>query len=251
MAGAPAAEIEGAEELAREGVSIVLPAYNEDPNIEQVVASIRTAVEKVTANLEILVVNDGSKDRTGEVAEAMARKDPRIRAIHHPANRGYGAALRTGFAAASKGFCFHTDTDGQFDLSEFCRLVPLVPGADVVVGFRADRRDPIHRRVNARLYHLLLGALFGLHVRDVDCAFKLWRCRLLKDLALESDSIFISAEALIKAARRRSVIREVAVSHYPRAHGKQTGNSLGTLAHALRELLKLSPGIRKDGLRSR
>jgi len=243
---------QGTEDLARLGLSAVLPAYNEEENILATVEGVRSAVEKLTGNFEIIVVNDGSKDRTGEIADALAREDPRVRVIHHPVNRGYGAALRSGFEAVAKGYCFYTDTDCQFDLAEFPRLLHLLHGADVVTGFRENRADPIHRRFNAAVYKHMLGALFGLRVRDVDCAFKVYRSDLLKDFHLASNSIFISAEALIKAARRGCVIREVPVTHFPRAHGKQTGNSPATLVRALREFVRLSPGLRhvpKDGVR--
>lgn len=242
---------EGARALGSAGVSAVLPAYNEEANILGCVESVRSAIERITTNLEIIVVNDGSADRTGPIAEALAREDRRIRVIHHERNRGYGAALRSGFAAATKGFVFYTDTDCQFDLTEFERLVALVPGADVVTGYRENRQDPLHRRFNAGVYKRMLGTFFDLRVRDVDCAFKIWRSDVLKSLSLSSDSIFISAEALIKAARRGSVIREVGVSHLPRLYGKQTGNSPATLVHAFRELLKLSPSIRKTGRKDR
>lgn len=232
------------EALVREGISAVLPAYNEEENLFAVVDGVRSAFERVTPNFEILAVNDGSKDRTGEIADALAREDPRVRALHHPVNRGYGAALRTGFAAATRGFIFYTDTDRQFDLAEFQRLLPLLPGADVVTGFRENRRDPIHRRFNAGVYKQMLGVLFGLRVRDVDCAFKIYRAEILKSLDLSSDSIFISAEALIKAAQRGCVIREVGVTHFPRIAGTQTGNSPGTLVRALGEFVRYGPGIR-------
>lgn len=237
----------GTEALDREGLSVVLPAFNEEENILATVEGVRSAVERLTGNFEIIVVNDGSKDRTGEIADALAREDRRIRVIHHPGNRGYGAALRTGFAAMTRGFCFYTDTDCQFDLSEFPRLLPLLPGADVVTGFRENRADPLHRRLNAALYKHILAALFGLRVRDVDCAFKVYRSELLKEFDLSSDSIFISAEALIKAAQRGCVIREVAVTHFPRAHGKQTGNSPATLVKALREFVTMSPRLKLNG----
>jgi glycosyltransferase involved in cell wall biosynthesis len=240
---------EGTEALSRMGLSIVLPAFNEEENILATVEGVRRAVEKLTGNFEILVVNDGSRDRTGEIADALAREDRRVRVIHHPVNKGYGAALRTGFTAMTKGFCFYTDTDCQFDLSEFPRLLPLLPGADVVTGFRENRADPFHRRFNAALYKNMLSALFGLKVRDVDCAFKIYRSQLLKEFDLTSDSIFISAEALIKAAQRGCVIREVAVTHFPRAHGKQTGNSPATLVRALTEFVRMSPRLKMEGSR--
>ncbi|HZE89846.1 MAG TPA: glycosyltransferase family 2 protein [Verrucomicrobiae bacterium] len=234
----------GAQALDRDGLSVVLPAFNEEENILATVEAVRSAVEKLTGNFEILVVDDGSHDRTGAIADALSREDRRVRVIHHSENRGYGAALRSGFAAMTKGFCFYTDTDCQFDLAEFPRLLPLLPGADVVTGFRENRADPFHRRLNAAIYKRMLGALFGLRVRDVDCAFKVYRSQLLKEFDLASNSIFISAEALIKAARSGCVIREVAVTHFPRAHGKQTGNSPATLIRALREFVRISPGLR-------
>jgi len=243
--------VKGTESLVREGLSIVLPAFNEEENILATVEAVRFEIAKLTDNFEIIVVNDGSRDRTGGIADALAREDRRIRVIHHPINRGYGAALRSGFTAMTKGLCFYTDTDCQFDLSEFPRLLQRLPGADVVTGFRVNRADPLHRRFNAALYKQMLSAIFGLRVRDVDCAFKVYRSALLKEFDLSSNSIFISAEALIKAAQRGCVIREVPVTHLARARGKQTGNSPATLVRALREFLALSPRLRQEGGRAR
>ena len=238
---------DGARTLSEKGLSIVLPAFNEEENILPTVEGVKAAVSKITRNFEIIVVNDGSVDRTGVIADALAREDARVRVIHHPVNCGYGAALRSGFAAVTKGFCFYTDADCQFDLNEFPRLLPLLPGADVVTGWRENRADPINRRFSAGLYKQMLSTLFGLKVHDVDCAFKIYRSDLLKDLDLASNSIFISAEALIKAAQRGCVIREVPVSHFPRSHGTQTGNSPGTLVKALREFVRISPTLRRNG----
>ncbi len=231
----------------REGISTVLPAYNEEENLPDVVKGVRAALEKVTSDLEIIIVDDGSRDGTRSVAEALASEDPRIRVVRHERNRGYGAALRSGFAAATKEYCFYTDTDLQFDLTEFQRLLPLLPGADVVTGFRERRRDPFHRRLHAALYRRMIAAIFGLRVRDVNCAFKIYRTALLKSLDLRSDSIFISGEALIKAAQKGCIIREVAVTHLPRTRGIQTGNSPATLLRAFLEFVRLAPGIRLGG----
>lgn len=233
----------------REGITAVLPAYNEEANIFQAVEVVRAALETVTSNYEIIIVDDGSIDRTGEIADGLVKEDARIRVFHHYRNLGYGAALRCGFREASKGFCFHTDSDCQFDLCEMREVAEMALDADMVAGYRLSRADPIHRRLSAAAYNQLLRRAFGLRVKDPDCAFKLYRSEPVKKLDLGSDSILISAELLIKLRNAGGIIREHGVRHLPRRRGKQTGNSLRTLMHALRELTELWPELDGRGRR--
>jgi dolichol-phosphate mannosyltransferase len=137
-------------DFEREGLTAILPAYNEEANIFRAVELVRSALETVTSNYEIIVVDDGSVDKTRAIAGSLEKEDPRVRVIHHERNRGYGAALRSGFAAASKGFCFHTDSDCQFDLSEMREMALAAVDADVVAGYRIHRRDLPHRRLERR-----------------------------------------------------------------------------------------------------
>jgi glycosyltransferase involved in cell wall biosynthesis len=217
-------------------LSIVVPFHDEEENIEATVERIHEAFPSFVDHYEIILVDDGSTDRTGHLADRLAADDPRIRAIHHPANLGYGAALRSGFSAARHDLIFYTDGDLQFDLKEFPLLLPLIETADIASGYRANRQDPWHRRFNGRLFNLIMGLLFGLWFRDIDCAFKIYRRRVFESLQLRSSSILIDAEIYILARRQGMTIKEIAVSHYPRTRGTNVGNSPKVVAGAIIEL---------------
>ncbi len=218
-------------------LSIVVPCYNEEPNVEATVREIHAKIGPVAGQYEILIVDDGSADSTGALADALAACDPRVRAIHHDVNRGYGAALRSGFAAARYPVIFYTDGDLQFDLSEIERLFPLLDGADIVTGFRIDRKDPWHRRFNAGVYNLAMRVLFGVKLRDLDCAFKLYRKSIFDTIVMRSDGILISGEILVQAVQLGLTIREVGVTHYPRERGVPTGNKPLVVVVAMMELV--------------
>jgi glycosyltransferase involved in cell wall biosynthesis len=220
-------------------VSIVLPCHNEAPNL---LAAVRMASEAGRRNAlehEVIVVDDGSRDRTLALATALAANDPAVRVVVHPTNRGYGAALRSGIAAARQPWVLLTDTDLQFDLAELDAFVPLADGHDVIVGYRIERRDPRGRIVAAAVWNRLVHRLFHLPVRDVDCAFKLIRRKLLYQLELESDGAAISTELLVGLLGRHARFAELGVHHRAREAGRQSGTSPRVVARALRELIAL------------
>ncbi|HXQ22195.1 MAG TPA: glycosyltransferase family 2 protein, partial [Candidatus Acidoferrales bacterium] len=159
---------------ALQALSVVLPAFNEEANIEQVVRACVAYLDPHVPDYELLVVNDGSRDRTGEILDRLAGELPRLRPLHHPQNRGYGAALRTGFDAAAKRFVFYMDGDGQFDIRDLDVILPLATDDDhIVTGFRIERRDPFIRRLNAKLFGgWLVRVMLNVRVRDLNCAFK-------------------------------------------------------------------------------
>lgn len=222
-------------------ISVVLPAFNEEPNIERVVRSCVAYLEERLPDYELLVVNDGSRDRTGEILNRLAGELPRLRPLHHPQNRGYGAALRTGFDAASKRFVFYMDGDGQFDIHDLDRLLPLATDEDhIVTGYRIERRDPFIRRLNAKLFGgWLVRVMLGVRVRDLNCAFKLIPKKVLDHLTLESPGALINAELYGRAVRQGFGIKEVGVHHYPREAGVQTGAHLSVIARAFYDLFRL------------
>lgn len=222
-------------------ISVVLPAFNEEPNIERVVRSCVAYLEERLPDYELLVVNDGSRDRTGEILNRLADELPRLRPLHHPQNRGYGAALRTGFDAASKRFVFYMDGDGQFDIHDLDRLLPLATDEDhIVTGYRIERRDPFIRRLNAKLFGgWLVRVMLGVRVRDLNCAFKLIPKKVLDHLTLESPGALINAELYGRAVRQGFGIKEVGVHHYPREAGVQTGAHLSVIARAFYDLFRL------------
>lgn len=225
--------------MINSGLSVFFPAYNEEAAIAQAAAAARAIVPKLFRDHEIIIVDDGSRDGTAAAADRFARANRGVRVVHHPQNRGYGAAIRSGLAAATKELVFFTDGDNQFDIAELKNLLPLLPGADLVIGYRLKRRDPWHRLLFAKAYGLLIGLLFDLWVRDIDCAFKLLRRSVVNKLDLKADGALISAELLIKARKNGARIKEVGVHHYPRKGGRPTGANPAVVAKAFYELFKL------------
>ncbi len=230
-----------------DSLSVFFPAHNEEENIEPLVRSALAVLPAFARRFEVIVVDDGSTDGTREVAERLSREHPEVRCVSHPRNRGYGAALKTGFAEAGCEWVFFTDADRQFDLSELALLVSeAVRGADAVIGYRRRRRDPLHRSLNAAMYRLMLRVLFGLKVRDIDCAFKLLRADAVRSLPLRSEGALISAELLIRLLGRGARIREVGVTHYPRPAGRQSGASPRVVLRMFRELSGLARELRRE-----
>jgi glycosyltransferase involved in cell wall biosynthesis len=208
-------------------LSYFFPAHNEEANLEGLVQEALSALPALADRFEIIVVDDGSKDRTPQLADALAAANPDVvRVVHHPTNLGYGAALRSGFRAASTELVAFTDGDRQFRVADLGRLTARLSGPDApdaVVGYRIRRADPMIRTVYARLYKLAYRSLFGLRVRDVDCACKLFRRDALARVRVESGGAFFSAELLIKVQAAGGKAVEVGVDHYPRTAGSQTG----------------------------
>jgi glycosyltransferase involved in cell wall biosynthesis len=226
-------------------LSVFFPFYNEQDNIGRVVGRAAEVCEGLGADFEIIIVNDGSADQTGARADAIAAGNKRVRVVHHPHNMGYGAALQSGIKAAKKELVFFTDGDGQFDIGEIKLLLPLISQNDIVCGYRLDRKDPIMRKLNGWMWTRLVNLLFGMHIRDIDCAFKLFRVKIFEGMIMSSAGALISAEILARATRRGCRIAEVGVHHYPRTAGKQTGAKLAVIIRAFKELFKLYNRIRK------
>ncbi|MGE3273067.1 MAG: glycosyltransferase family 2 protein [Chloroflexota bacterium] len=227
-------------------ISAVLPAYNEEQVIAHSVAAMVKTLEALDADYEIIVVNDGSRDRTGEILAQLGQENPRVRMVAHERNQGYGAALWTGFTSARKDLVFLTDGDKQFDVDELRLLLPMMDGADMAIGYRQKRADPPMRLLNAWGWKLLVNGLFGYTARDIDCAFKLFRRSILDRVDVHARGATFSAEFLIKARRLGYVIRERAVSHYPRPAGVATGAKPAVIIRAFRELLRLRLNLDAD-----
>jgi len=226
-------------------LSVFFPCYNEQDNIGRVVGRATEVCEELGADFEIIIVNDGSADETGVRADAIAAGDSRVRVVHHPHNMGYGAALQSGIRAAKKELVFFTDGDGQFDIGEIKLLLPLITHNDIVCGYRLDRKDPFTRKLNGWMWTRLVNLLFGMHIRDIDCAFKLFRAEIFEGMTMSSTGALISAEILARATRQGYRIAEVGVHHYPRTAGKQTGAKMKVILRAFKELFKLYNRIRK------
>jgi glycosyltransferase involved in cell wall biosynthesis len=228
-------------------ISAFFPAFNEEQNVPAMVERLTAVLPRVSDDYEIIVVNDGSADRTGAVADALAAADRHVRVIHHPVNRGYGGALKSGFAGARKEYVFFTDGDGQFDVAEIERLIPFVPEYDVVVGYRLDRVEGGIRKLNAAGWNWLGRRLFHMPVRDVDCAFKLFKRRVFDVVQPQAEGAMISTEILARAVRGGFRITEVGVHHYERRHGTPTGANPLVIVRAFYELFKLYRRITAEG----
>lgn len=218
-------------------LSYFFPAHNEEANIEGLVAEALDSLPAIAETFEIIAVNDGSRDRTQALADELTAAHPGVvRAVHHPTNLGYGAALRSGFAAARYELVAFTDGDRQFRVEDLARLterLAAADGPDVVVGYRIRRADPLVRTLYARVYRLANRIFFGLKVTDVDCACKVFRREALDGIHVASDGAFFSAEMLIKLrAAGRSVV-EVGVPHYPRTAGSPTGAKPQVIGRAI------------------
>jgi len=202
------------------GLSVFFPAYNDCGTIASLVITAVQSASKLTPNYEVIVVDDGSSDTTAQILSELARVYPQLKIVTHPVNRGYGGALRTGFASASKDVIFYTDGDAQYDPSEMEVLWPMMTsGVDLVNGYKISRSDPLHRIVIGRIYHHTVKILFGLRVRDVDCDFRLLRRSIFDRVHLEKNSGVICLEMMKKIQDAGFRIVEVPVHHYHRAHG--------------------------------
>lgn len=206
------------------GISIVLPAYNEAENLERAVTQALEALDSLKLpESEVVIVDDGSQDETPELADRLAHAHhPRVRVLHHRPNRGYGAALRTGFNAARCDLVFYTDSDNQFDMHELRYFLPVMDHADLALGYRVYRYDPVLRCFLSWCYNRLVRVLFRVRVRDVDCSFKLMRREVIEQIGLESDDFFIDTEIVARARKWNFRIVEKGVRHYPRLAGETT-----------------------------
>jgi glycosyltransferase involved in cell wall biosynthesis len=226
-------------------ISAVMPAFNEEANLEQSVGRMAVALKQQARAFEIIVVDDGSQDGTAAVLERLKAIHPSLRVVRHPANRGYGAALRSGFDAARYPWVFLMDADNQFDPADVVALLAQAADADLVAGYRKQRKDPLPRRVNAWAFFTLVTILFGRLARDVNCAFKLMRRDLLARMELHSEGALINTEIFVLARQLHARVMEVPIQHYPRTSGRQTGANLRVVVRAFSELLAFKAEMRK------
>ena len=220
------------------GLSIVIPAYNEEANVAGTVREVSDIAGQLSMKYEIMVVNDGSTDRTAEIVRCLAQEIPLLKLVEHYPNRGYGAALKAGFAAASNELIAFIPADGQFLFSEIDRFLERIPTADIVCGYRVNRQDNPIRRLNGWGWNALVRLLFGCPCRDVDCGFKLLRREVVEQVPMPSDGAMIDTELLAGARARGFRIAEVPVTHLPRVAGEATGAKPAVILKAFRELLR-------------
>ena len=224
-------------------ISVFFPCHNEQDNVGRVVEQALEVLGRISDDFEIIIVNDGSGDGTGEVADQLASENPAVSVIHHSVNQGYGGALQSGFRAAGKEWVFYTDGDGQFDLGELPGLVELTDQADIVTCYRIDRKDPWIRKLNAWAWCKLVNFLFKLKIRDIDCAFKLYRREIFDNIEMHSQGALIDTEILARAKRAGYSMVQRGVHHYPRRAGEQSGANFKVILRAFSELFKLRKKI--------
>ncbi len=247
---APKAPARKPKAAAKPSISAFFPAYNEEANIAALAEKTAGVLKRIASRYEVIIVNDGSRDRTAQVAAGLAKKDKHFRLVDHKSNQGYGAAVKSGFAAAKLDWVFFTDGDGQFDVAELESFLPLMAGHDLVIGYRIKRADALQRKLNAWAWGTLVRGLFGLKgARDIDCAFKLVRREVFSRFQLETTGAMISTELLVKSQKNGYRIAELGVHHYPRRAGQQTGAKLSVIARAFRELFHYSAQWKKKGYR--
>ncbi|MFN0134555.1 MAG: glycosyltransferase family 2 protein [Phycisphaerae bacterium] len=231
----------------KKGVSVFYPCYNEEANVERTTRAAVKACERLFDDYEVIIVNDGSKDRTAEIADRLAVELPHVRAVHNNPNRGYGGALQRGFREARKDYVFYTDGDGQFDFEELDTLLPMLSQFDIVSAYRKNRQDPLHRKLNAKCWGTLVNWLFSIHLRDIDCAFKMYPRRLFDQIEMRSNGALIDTEILAKARKLGYSIGQFGVTHFARTAGTQTGANLKVILKAFRELFGLYKHIQDTG----
>jgi glycosyltransferase involved in cell wall biosynthesis len=224
-------------------LTIFFPCYNEEANVQRTTLAALKAGRRIADDLEVIIVNDGSRDRTGEIAERLASEHPEVRAVHNDPNLGYGGALQRGFREATGEWVFYTDGDGQFDFEEIDKLLPLLDEYDIVSAFRVNRRDPFIRRLNAWSWTILVNLLLGMRLRDIDCAFKMFPRALFDEIEMKSMGALIDAEILGRATRLGYRIGQCGVHHLPRTAGEQTGANIRVILRAFKELFKLRRDI--------
>lgn len=228
------------------GLSVFLPCHNEEANVERTVNGLLGALGRIAREGEVIVVDDGSRDRTGEIAERLAAANPRVKVVHHLVNRGYGGAVISGILASKQPYVLLCDGDGQFDPSDLELLVPKIAVCDVVVGWRRRRADPLMRRVNGKAWTTLVRVLFGIRLHDIDCGFKLFKRQCLDGLELRSRGAMISTELMARLAAGGARICEVEVRHLPRSAGEQSGANFKVIVRAFVELFMLFGELRAE-----
>jgi putative flippase GtrA len=221
---------------SQHSLTVVLPAYNEAAAIAQTIQTTVTALSQMIRDFEIIVVNDGSKDNTQRIVEQIMRWEPHVRLINHAKNQGCGAALVSGFEAGTKELTFYMDSDGQFDIYDLAKFLPLIDEYDAVFGRRIDRQDAWMRKLNAWGWNKIVRFVFGIKVRDIDCAFKLYRSDFFHTHKLEARGAMLLTEMVYKFAHAGYTYTEVGVRHLPRQGGKGTGAKPSVIAHAFKEM---------------
>ena len=243
--------LESKNNVLKDGISLFFPAYNEEANVGGTIEKSVAILETLGCPYEVIIVDDGSRDRTADIVREYAAKNPNVILELHEKNRGYGGALQTGFHRCTKGLIFFSDCDLQFDLSEIKLLIEKMqnePTMDAVIGYRIKRADPFIRKLNAFGWKMWARILFGIKVKDIDCAFKLFKRGLIENIRIESTGALINVEILAKIKHMGSKIAELGVHHYPRTAGTQTGAKIKVILRAFYESFTLYSKIKNASI---
>ncbi len=224
-------------------VSFFCPAYNDEKNLSTLVPYVSKFLKEITDVYEIIIVHDGSPDKTGEVADKLAREFPNVRVIHHIKNMGYGAALRDGFNAAKYDYVMYTDGDNQYDVREFLPYLHLLDTANVISGYVTKKAASLQRKIQSEVYNWLIRILFFVWVRDINCAMKIYRRKVLDSFEIKSPSCFIDAEMIIKAKRAGFKVAQFPVTHFLRTEGLPSGAKPNVIMTTARDMLKYRFGM--------
>lgn len=222
-------------------LSVVMPAYNEEKGIEEIVRESAEVLDKICSQWELIIVNDGSKDKTEEILRKLEGEVKNLKIVSYYPNKGYANALREGFKVAKYSYIFYTDADGQFDLTEIKNYFPLIYENDMVVGFRIKRNDPLIRKFTSKVYNLMQKFYLGIKVKDINCAFKIFKAGFLKGIPLKSEHFLIDAEFFLRAKERGARYVEVPVCHRKRKEGSSTVK-FSTIFQTLKEMKRLKKG---------
>ncbi|MEK7114259.1 MAG: glycosyltransferase family 2 protein [Patescibacteria group bacterium] len=219
-------------------VSFFCPAYNDEKNLPVLVPYVSEFLKEITDVYEIIIVEDGSPDKTGEVADALVREYPNVRIIHHAKNMGYGAALRDGFVAAKYDYMMYTDGDNQYDVYEFLPYMHLLESSDVLSGYVTQKELSFRRKMQSEVYNWLIRILFFVWYLDINCAMKIYKREVLDSISIKSSSCFIDAEMILKAKKAGFTVAQFPVTHFPRTEGLASGSKMSVIVPTIVEMLK-------------
>jgi glycosyltransferase involved in cell wall biosynthesis len=225
-------------------LSVFFPCFNEEANVQPLTQSLLAILPKISHQYEIIIINDGSHDQTSRIAHRLARQNHHIKVVDHKQNQGYGAAITSGIKNAAYEWVFYTDGDQQFDVSQLTQFISHTQDFDAIIGYRVNRADGQLRAANALLFKLFVDLLFRVHVKDIDCAFKLIRTNRIKSLPLKSTGAMISAELLYRLKKQGIKFKQLPVNHLPRQYGQPTGNNFKVIIKAGAEAAKLYASIK-------
>lgn len=224
-------------------VSFFCPAYNDEKNLPVLIPRVNEFLSEITDTYEIIIVHDGGPDRTGEVADRLSSEFPNVRVIHHPKNLGYGVTLRDGFNASKYDYVMYTDGDNQYDVREFLPHLNLLKEADVLSGYVTEKAASLRRKGQSEIYNWIIRLLFLVWCRDINCAMKIYKRKVLDTIEIKSPSCFIDAEMIIKSKKAGFNVVQFPVTHFLRTEGVPSGSKMSVIMSTIRDMLKYRLGL--------